>query len=468
MSESVKDLDKLLPDYQSSESPWNDDVSRAITHLLARPEFNVKHRSHMRPEYLKHRVHGMILRAVNEYHTKHSTWPTERMILQDVGKQLSDMQDASAISPGEAALAYHEAEQVLSIDVCIDDIPGIEAEIISYCKHEAMKHALNDGFKILASNKDDKYKVIEDRIVLAADIGASEENIVDYCTVYKSHIIGINDGISSAKRTVIGFNTVEEELEGGLLPGELGLFIGDSGTGKSQVLVHAAIVNAMRGNKTYFVSVENLMNQTLERFHSRISGMSKRMLRQHPESAIERIEEMVRTIWDNLKIACYPMGTVSVAEIAADLQRYTMRTGWKTDSVALDYLDEIREYPAMSTYDSQGLIIRDFRRWLQQIQAGGLTATQTNRGGSTAGVVRRDNTGDSYWKIRRSDAVWTLNCDRNDEHPRGVMRIYVDKHRNGKDNFFVYCKRDFTRCWFEEITSQEYEQIMKAPPIVTM
>jgi hypothetical protein len=154
------------------------------------------------------------------------------------------------------------------------------------------------------------------------------------------------------------------------------------------------------------------------------------------------------------------MASVTISQIRVDVERMLGKsaisgTPWKPDVVVLDYLDEIKEVNS-DKYIAQGDTTRDFRQWMQEMHSCGYTATQTNRSGRDKYTMDRTNVADSYGKVRKTDCMWTINVNE-EEKACGVCRIWAEKHRNGEANFTVYCRADYGRCTFNEITSQEYE-----------
>jgi energy-coupling factor transporter ATP-binding protein EcfA2 len=447
-------LDSVLSNLKPAQVPWNDEIKKSVVHhMVTNVEFYSTYRDYFPPSGMSDRVHERMLSCVGEHFEAHSKLPSLHIMREK-------MRVAYRQWPDDWPSAEAQIFEIYEYVECETDMGYIENLIVEYSKREGVKRALRESYELVHSDAEDRFEKIETLIREATSMSVVKDGFVNYAASAPVRLLNA-DLDEYVERFGGGFQRIDSDLGGGIKRGEIVLAMGDSGTGKSQLLTHIAGHNVVMGKKTLYVSVENSEEVVNRRFDALFSMISmKEVVKRRGEVASKIAGVFGQN--ENLRVRCYPMGSVSVADIAAETEKHAVRTGWRPDVVVLDYLDEIKEYQGLSNYDSQGLIIRDFRSWMQKITAGGFTATQANRNASTAGIVTRAETGDSYWKIRRSDAVWTLNCDR-EEGPRGLMRIYVDKSRNSAAGYVVYVKKDFSRCLFVEISRDEYERIMGSP-----
>ena len=66
----------------------------------------------------------------------------------------------------------------------------------------------------------------------------------------------MNETVDIRNRIGTGLSTVDVPLNGGLAPGEIGLIVAPSGTGKSNAMINFACENILRGNESFYVTLE--------------------------------------------------------------------------------------------------------------------------------------------------------------------------------------------------------------------
>lgn len=449
MQSSMSQLEAVLEDLRPAPIRWNEEILRSVLyHVLTNREFFLRHRGHLLPERLPDRPHQQMVRIANEHFDSYGVLPGVHVMREKMKEAYSRWPDEWAPTEGEIFLIYEYIE-------CDTDVDYLHDVIVEYAKREAVKQALKDSYELVHGKNADRFEEIQRLIRDALSICArSDDGLIS--------LRALDAKFDEAKVTLkygIGFPAIDTELEGGLAPGEVGIFLGDSGTGKSQLLAHIAVHLLKAGARVLFVSVENGQEVVLRRFRALLGELPMKAVADQRAGVTAAIASSPSG-GENLVIRCYDMGSVSIEEIAAEVDEYGLQTGWYPQVVVLDYIDEIKAYKDANTYESQGFVMRDFRAWCQSSNAAGFTATQTNRQGATTSIVTRAETGDSYWKVRRTDALWTLNCD-TDEQRHGVMRLFVDKHRNGRAKFHACLRVDFGRCLFSQIQQEEYMRLMQ-------
>ena len=156
----------------------------------------------------------------------------------------------------------------------------------------------------------------------------------------------------------------------------------------------------------------------------------------------------------------FEAGKVTINDIRAYCAQLYNYTGFKPDVIVLDYIDEVRcSNPRAETYEGQKLTTTEFRGWMMTDNMCGYTATQTNRTGSQVKIARETEVGDSFGKVRVVDAMWSLN-QNDDEKFKGVARLFVVKHRNGRSKYLIHVKIDQSTFQMVEITEAEYTAIL--------
>ena len=83
----------------------------------------------------------------------------------------------------------------------------------------------------------------------------------------------MSETIDIRNRIGTGLASVDVPLNGGLSPGEIGLIIAPSGVGKSNAMINFACENVLRGNQSFYVTMELSMATVLSRIIAILTGI---------------------------------------------------------------------------------------------------------------------------------------------------------------------------------------------------
>ena len=448
--------------------PWTDDITLGVAHLLAtRHDIMLKYiHSIDLISFGQDNPYDVMLQMIKKRLDKNpERVPDMSLITDDVREYYGER--------GGYGSMVSQAYQVYEYNVDIVSSEDLEEKLRSFlsahCMEAQLMKALSDVQKARKKGRQFDFNDIYTGLRNVGDMLSGQEEIYDYFSTCRERIYSRMQNEDGFKKFPVGFEGIDKALEGGLGIGEIGIFLADTGVGKSQMLANVAYSNIMQGNNVYFISAENLPDVVNRRFDARFADISMNDLSRNLENVIANIDS-IRSIdagrMGRLKIICYPMGSASIFEMRADLERFMIKesqgAGFKPDVVILDYLDEVKgEISGQDEYSAQGMTTRDFRQWMQELKAAGFTATQANRSASDMPIINRSQMGNSYKKVQKADCLWTMNC-QYEEDARGVMRLFVDKHRNSKSKFIVHLSADFSKCQFRQISVEEYNRRMNS------
>lgn len=248
-----------------------------------------------------------------------------------------------------------------------------------------------------------------------------------------------------------GFQTFDERT-GGFAPGELWVPAARPGQGKSYFLQKVAITAAVSGYKVMYNALEqpraNVMARILPFVSSNRNGrnmFNTRHLIQgrdyDPEELQEFLEEMKSNIKGNLNVADGTKGRVSVANIAAQIERY------HPDVVIVDHISLMER----NTHDHAGLaeVADGLTNLANQHQIPVISASQLNRQGTQKGsgletLAESDKIG--------QNASGVIMFDRPSKR---VVRYTCAKYRNGDSDFSWWALFDPEHGNFKEIDWSE-------------
>ena len=191
-------------------------------------------------------------------------------------------------------------------------------------------------------------------------------------------------------------------IQGGFYKGELIIFIGDPGTGKSLTLMEVAYGASLSGKNVFFATIEMSHKKQLMRLDSRISGVPFTKFR---ASLLTR-NDFVR--WVNkinnhrfdeqngeIFVYGFPKGCTAL-EIEKKIKDVELKYKLKIDILVVDYLNDMKVVGNSSFVDDkdwkvQGNISWDLKSIAAQRNIPVVTATQMKPGASDGKIIIKDD-----------------------------------------------------------------------------
>ena len=307
----------------------------------------------------------------------------------------------------------NEVLKVSIVDTLKEIMKNLEAEDMTFVQDEIM-----DSVNLLQAGDYDGIKfVIDEAMKAGSDRDLGHEYMVD-----------IDDRFSETTRKTVesGWSAIDELMDGGLGPGELGVMVAPAGIGKSWALVNVA-ANAVKAGKT-------VIQYTLElnaayvglRYDAVFTGIAAQNLKYYQDDIKEKIE----SIDGELVIKYYPTKTATVNTLRAHLDRCIMMDK-KPDLIVVDYADLLRGNGKEIRHEL-GNIYEDLRGLAGEYEVPVWTASQANRSALEDDVIGADKIAESYSKIMTADFVLSLSRKIEDKIA-GTGRWHVIKNRFGPD-----------------------------------
>jgi replicative DNA helicase len=242
---------------------------------------------------------------------------------------------------------------------------------------------------------------------------------------------------------------------GGVETGEAALWLGASGAGKSQCLVHLGISASRQGNLTVHFQLEGTKEQCLNRYDAAWTGTlySDMKVGEMTAKKIEVANRVIRRLQKNdiFVFSCEEWGGMSLVDVRRHCKEIEKKYG-KIGCIVIDYLellevgDGIKYGPGDERHRQQKLA-KGMKTLAMEFNAVVHTATQTNdispeERNDPEFVITRSNLNEDKGKARPFDYVFTLN-NTIDERKEGFMRIYVDKAREHAGDAIIHICNNF-------------------------
>lgn len=247
-------------------------------------------------------------------------------------------------------------------------------------------------------------------------------------------------------RVPIGVTRLDDALDGGLGPGELGIFIGPSG--KTAALLGRALRAALSGKRALHVTLEIRTRKAAERITMEVLGKTKLEIRADPKM-IRKAMNRVKKTGGQLLIQDLSHEKVSMQRIEGLIAKYS-----PLDLITLDYADLLGKGQRKWQADPRvvvGEIYWELRRQASAYNVPIWTASQGTRATIGAEEFGKEDIAEDISKIHTGDVVICI-MQTAEEKERGIQRWKLDKSRENPWNPVVTVRYDYERMTLSDVT----------------
>jgi archaellum biogenesis ATPase FlaH len=283
-------------------------------------------------------------------------------------------------------------------------------EFETFSRHKALEKAILDSADLLEKGE---YGPVEDLVKKAVQIGLQKDLGTDYWADPRSRLEAIKDKNGQVST---GWPSLDKKLFGGFNRGELNIFAGGSGSGKSLFMANLGVNWALAGMNVMYLTFElseNLVSMRLDAMTSEIP--SREIFK-----SIDDVEMKVRMIGKKsgaFQVKYMPTGK-NANDVRAYLKEYEIKTGKKVDVLLIDYLDLM--HPIGQKISAENLFVKDkyvseeLRNLAMELNCIFVTASQLNRSSveeiefdhsHISGGISKINTADNLIGIFTSRAM---------------------------------------------------------------
>ena len=283
-------------------------------------------------------------------------------------------------------------------------------EFETFCRHKALEKAIIESTDLL--EKQD-YGTVENKIKEASQVGLVKDLGLDYFANPKERLEWIK---KQAGAISTGWKGIDQKLYGGLNRGEITIFAGGSGAGKSLFLQNFAVNWTFAGFNVVYLSLELSEQLISMRLDAMVSGYSTKEIMRNIDDVDLKVRMKSKGA-GRLRVKQMPNG-VTVNDIRVFLREYEIQCGEKVDCLLVDYLDLMM--PISKKVSPSDLFIKDkyvseeLRNLAVERDLLLVTASQLNRGAveeiefdhhHIAGGISKIQTADNVVGIFTSNAM---------------------------------------------------------------
>ncbi len=284
------------------------------------------------------------------------------------------------------------------------------AEFEGFTKRQELERAILKAADLLEKGT---YDPVEKLIKDAVQISLTKDMGTDYFEDPRARLMALKDNNGQIST---GWPAVDRKLFGGMNKGELNIFAGGSGSGKSLFMQNLAVNWVTTGLNGVYLSLELSEGLSAMRIDSMMTNVSTKEVFKDLDT-VEMKVKMAGKKAGNLQIKYMPAQS-NVNDIRAYLKELQIKTGWRIDFLLIDYLDLIM--PVSAKVSPNDLFVKDkyvseeLRNLAKELNCVFVTASQLNRGAveeiefdhsHIAGGLSKINTADNVFGIFTSRAM---------------------------------------------------------------
>ena len=283
-------------------------------------------------------------------------------------------------------------------------------EFESFTRRQELERAILKAADMLEKGD---YDPVEKLIKDAVQISLTKDMGTDYFADPKERI---NRYFNSGGQVSTGWPQMDRLLYGGFSRGELNIFAGGSGSGKSLVMMNIALSWLQAGLSGVYVTLELSEELTSLRTDAMLTGMGTKDIRRDIDTTTMKVR-LVSKKAGQYRVKALPAQS-TVNDIRSYLKEVQIQTGIRVDFVMVDYLDLVMPVSVKVNPNDQFIkdkyVAEELRNLAKELNILLVTASQLNRSAveevefdhsHIAGGISKINTADNVFGIFTSRAM---------------------------------------------------------------
>jgi replicative DNA helicase len=331
--------------------------------------------------------------------------------LRDVAKFVKTHTDEYKTLPTlEQIKAVTNVELKRVPDLTEDHYNWFMTEFEGFTKQQEISRAILAAADLLEKGD---YDPVEKLIKDAVQISLTKDMGIEY---FEDPRARIDRYFNSGGQVSTGWPQMDKILYGGFSRGELNIFAGGSGSGKSLVMMNIALSWLQAGLSGVYVTLELSEELCSLRTDAMLTGMSTKDIRKDIDTTELKVK-MVGKKSGQYRVKSFPAQS-TVNDIRSYLKEVQIQTGIRIDFVMVDYLDLVMPVSIKVNPNDQFIkdkyVAEELRNLAKELNVLLVTASQLNRSAveeiefdhsHIAGGISKINTADNVFGIFTSRAM---------------------------------------------------------------
>jgi archaellum biogenesis ATPase FlaH len=294
-----------------------------------------------------------------------------------------------------------------------------------FSRHKALERAILKSADLLEKGE---YGPVEGLVKEAIQIGLAKDMGTDYFADPRSRLEGLKDNNGQVST---GWPSIDKKLFGGFNRGELNIFAGGSGAGKSLFLQNMAVNFATEGMNVLYISLELSEALTAMRIDSMLTGVATREIFKNLDDVEMKVKMMGKKS-GKIQIKYMPSGK-NANDLRSYVKEWSIKNKTKPDVLLIDYLDLMM--PLSVKVSPSDLFVKDkyvseeLRNLAMELGCVFVTASQLNRAAVEEIEFDHSHISGGLSKIQTADNVIGIFTSRAMKE-RGRYQIRFMKTRS--------------------------------------
>ena len=357
--------------------------------------------------------------------------------LKSVAKFMKEHSDNyKALPTHEQVKAVTGVELRPMPDMAEDHYSWFLDEFENFTKQKELERAILKAADLLEKGE---FAPVEKLIKDAVQISLTKDLGTDYWADPKTRL---EKYFSSGGQVSTGWPQMDKILYGGMSRGELNIFAGGSGSGKSLVMMNIALNWIQAGLHGVYVTLELSEELTALRTDAMLTSMSTKDIRKDMDTTTMKVR-LTSKKSGAYRVKGLPAQS-NINDIRSFLKEYQIQTGNRVDFVMIDYLDLLM--PVSAKVSPNDLFVKDkyvseeLRNLAKELGILMITASQLNRSAvdeiefdhsHISGGISKINTADNVFGIFTSRAMrergrYQIQCMKSRSSTGVGMKIDLD------------------------------------------
>jgi KaiC/GvpD/RAD55 family RecA-like ATPase len=298
-------------------------------------------------------------------------------------------------------------------------------EFESFTKRQELERAILKAADLLEKGE---FGPVEKLIKDAVQISLQRDMGTDYFADPKARL---HRYFNAGGQQSTGWPQLDRLLYGGFSRGELNIFAGGSGSGKSLVMMNIALNWLQQGLSGVYVSLELSEEMTSLRTDAMLTMMSTRDIRRDIDGTELKVKLAAKKAGE-YRVKGMPAQS-NVNDIRSYLKEVQIQTGIKVDFVMIDYLDLVMPVSVKVNPNDQFIkdkyVSEELRNLSKELGVLMVTASQLNRSAVEEIEFDHSHIAGGISKINTADNVFGIFTSRSMKE-RGKYGIQCMKSRN--------------------------------------
>jgi len=339
---------------------------------------------------------------IYEYANEYKTLPDVEMVNAKTG---ADLQPAADIDPKHFDWFLDEYER--------------------FARHKSLESAILASADMLEKGE---YGSVEEKIKKAVEVGLTKDMGLDYFEDPKARLQALKDNNGMVPT---GWKNFDKKLFGGFNRGELNIFAGGSGAGKSLFLQNLAVNYAEQGLNVCYVTLELSEKLTAMRIDAMMTETPTREIYKDLDTVDLKVKMKAKTS-GKLRIKYISSGATAL-DIRAYIKEFEIQHNLTCDVILIDYLDLLmpmnRRVSPSDLFVKDKYVSEELRNLAVDINCLLITASQLNRASVEEIEFDHSHISGGLSKIQTADNVIGIFTSRA-MRERGKYQIQFMKTRS--------------------------------------